>query len=163
MILKTERLLIRPINQADLLSYHELLSNPENFEFEISEPFSLEQTEAEILNIEERNKEFNSAIGTSTFGIELVDGRKLIGVIYGAYIDLDSEFLELGIIIDHVFTRQGYASEALNMYIDFAFSNTDLHKIFARTDGRNLACIRLLEKVNMKQEGLLRKCKKCGW
>jgi [ribosomal protein S5]-alanine N-acetyltransferase len=157
MYLQTQRIIVRPLCQNDLQEYHKLFSNPENLTFEIIEPHSPQRSEAELTYWLERNLELDSAFGTTEFGIELISTGKLIGVISGLYIDTNSAIIEMGIIVDHIYSKNGYSHEALQAYINFAFSQTDTHKILARTDSRNIPCIRLLEKIGMTREGLLRK------
>ena len=47
-------------------------------------------------------------------------------------------------------------TEAVKAAIDFGFSNMPLNRIEARCDLENIASARVLEKVGMKFEGLLR-------
>ena len=51
---------------------------------------------------------------------------------------------------------QGYATEAANALLDWAFETLDLHRVQAETDTRNLASARVLEKLGFVREGTLR-------
>lgn len=51
----------------------------------------------------------------------------------------------------------GIASEALGMLIEYGFNTLNLHKITCDTFADNLGTIKHLEKVGLKQEGRLRK------
>ncbi|HET6722850.1 MAG TPA: GNAT family protein [Chitinophagaceae bacterium] len=157
MIIETERLVIRPLKKTDFLDYHNLNSDQRNFEFELSQPCSIDESEIRFNSWLERNLEFDGQIGTTEFCIEDRGEKKLIGVISGLYRDLNSKILEIGISISYDHRNKGYGFEALTAYIAYAFSTVNIHRIFASTDTRNAACIRLLEKLNMTKEGILRK------
>ncbi len=48
--------------------------------------------------------------------------------------------------------------QALPAVIEFAFNRLKLHRIGADADPRNVASIRVLEKLGFRSEGLLREC-----
>lgn len=51
---------------------------------------------------------------------------------------------------------KGYGTEAVKALIDFAFEEKKLHKVFARYFKSNPASGKIMEKIGMKQEGLLK-------
>ena len=157
MIIETERLVIRPLIKTDFLDFHNLNSDQRNFEFELFQPYTIDESEVKFNYWLERNLEFDGQIGTTEFCIEDRVQKKLIGVISGSYRDINSKILGIGISISYDNTKKGYGYEALTAYIAYAFSAASIHRIFASTDTRNVACIRLLEKLHMTKEGILRK------
>jgi RimJ/RimL family protein N-acetyltransferase len=52
--------------------------------------------------------------------------------------------------------KQGYVPEAAQAMLRYAFEECGLHKVFATADARNLASIRVMQKLGMRQEALLR-------
>ena len=50
----------------------------------------------------------------------------------------------------------GLATEAVRTILDWAFLECNLGRVFARTDRRNLRSWRLMERVGMRREGVLR-------
>lgn len=62
----------------------------------------------------------------------------------------------LGYKIGSRFWNQGYSSEAARAVIDYMFRNTDMERIDAFSSVENPASRKVMEKVGMKQEGLLR-------
>jgi RimJ/RimL family protein N-acetyltransferase len=50
----------------------------------------------------------------------------------------------------------GYATEAARALLDFGFAELKLHRIWAKCVAENLASTRVLEKLEMRQEGRLR-------
>lgn len=51
---------------------------------------------------------------------------------------------------------QGLASEALKSLLEFGFSELRLHRAYGDCDPRNLASAKLMERMGMKREALLR-------
>jgi diamine N-acetyltransferase len=60
----------------------------------------------------------------------------------------------IGILILPKHENNGYASEALEMVIDYAFSYLDVHQIYANITSNNLKSIALFEKNNFKKIGI---------
>lgn len=60
----------------------------------------------------------------------------------------------IGLLILPEHQKNGYASEALEMVIDYAFSYLDVHQIYANITSNNLKSIALFEKNNFKQVGI---------
>ncbi len=64
----------------------------------------------------------------------------------------------LGVGIDQAHAGHGLASEMAVHLIAFAFADLKLHRIEADVALENLPCIRLLERIGMVREGVLRDC-----
>ncbi|MEX1383614.1 GNAT family N-acetyltransferase [Lutibacter sp.] len=60
----------------------------------------------------------------------------------------------IGLLVLPEHQNKGYASEALEMVIDYAFSYLDVHQIYANITSNNLNSIALFEKNNFKQVGI---------
>jgi RimJ/RimL family protein N-acetyltransferase len=52
---------------------------------------------------------------------------------------------------------KGYIPEAMRAIIDWAFQQPEIYRVYATTDVENVASRRVLEKVGMQCEGILRK------
>ena len=63
---------------------------------------------------------------------------------------------DLGYVLDRAHWGHGYATEAGRALLAFGFERLGLHRIWARCDVRNAASARVLEKLGMGREGLLR-------
>ncbi|MEB8723247.1 GNAT family protein, partial [Bacillus cereus] len=59
-----------------------------------------------------------------------------------------------GFTLDKEHNAKGYATEALQLVVDFAFRELKLHRIEAGAMLDNIASIRVLEKVGFKKEGI---------
>jgi RimJ/RimL family protein N-acetyltransferase len=84
------------------------------------------------------------------------DGDALIGVVGLHQIDRDGLRAELGYWIGVPWWGKGYATEAARAVVRYGFDELGLHKIHAHYLTRNLASGRVLERLGMQQEGLLR-------
>ncbi len=71
-------------------------------------------------------------------------------------IDPDHRRCEIGYSLLRAFWGGGYAREALELAIAFAFDTLNLHRIEADIDPRNTRSIALIERVGFQREGLLR-------
>ena len=74
----------------------------------------------------------------------------------GIELSVENEHAELGYWIGEPFWGQGYCSEAAAEVLKIGFQHFGLHKIHAHHLTRNPASGRVLQKIGMKQEGLLR-------
>jgi RimJ/RimL family protein N-acetyltransferase len=63
----------------------------------------------------------------------------------------------IGYIAARAHWGKGYVSEATRAVIDWAFQQQSIYRVYATTDVENVASQRVLEKVGMQCEGILRK------
>jgi ribosomal-protein-alanine N-acetyltransferase len=149
-MLSTESLIIRRFSEKDYKDLHEYLSLKEIYQFEPGKPLTLE--EAKKLCTER-------AEGTDFWAVTLKEkGKKLIGHI--SLIPTEPEtFLtwEIGFIFNPAFQNKGYASEAAQALISYAFMQLGAHRVVGNCSPQNIPSWRVLEKCGMKREGLLRK------
>ena len=66
------------------------------------------------------------------------------------------QIAELGYAIGRTHWGQGITTEASSAVMDWGFREFALHKVFARADLRNVASWRVMEKLGMTREGVLR-------
>jgi len=70
---------------------------------------------------------------------------------------VETFMVEVGYVLGQAYWRQGYMSEALGAVIDFIFqSRPKIERIQAFCDYENPASARVMEKCEMRREGLLR-------
>jgi diamine N-acetyltransferase len=60
----------------------------------------------------------------------------------------------IGILISPEFERKGYASEALELLINYTFTHLDLHQVYANITDDNLKSISLFEKHGFEKIGV---------
>ena len=70
---------------------------------------------------------------------------------------IESPKVAIGYVIGRAYWGKGYMPEATHAIIRWAFQQPEIHRVYATTDVENTASQRVLEKVGMQREGLLRK------
>jgi RimJ/RimL family protein N-acetyltransferase len=171
MYIRTDRLLLRPYKQDDLVDYYELNADPRLLTYELHKPFDMRETKRNLTYwmqlANEQNTSFQTykvgkkntndlGIGVYEVGIELVAEKRVIGLFSSRFTDIGSSVLEIGLRVNFDFHGQGYGTEALKTVIEEVFECTDIHRIFGCTDARNKACIKVFENAGMQFEGRLR-------
>jgi RimJ/RimL family protein N-acetyltransferase len=63
----------------------------------------------------------------------------------------------LGYGIGPAYWNHGYTTEVAEAILRYAFETAGLARVFATADANNLGSIRVMQKIGMKQEALLRK------
>ena len=65
--------------------------------------------------------------------------------------------VDIGYALARRWWRQGLMSEAVSAIIEWAFAQPSVHRVWATCDVENVASARLLERVGMEREGVLRR------
>lgn len=65
--------------------------------------------------------------------------------------------VDVGYALAKRWWRQGLMSEALGAFIQWALGQPEIHRVWAICDVENLASARVLERVGMQREGVLRR------
>ena len=150
--LKSDRITLRLIELTDLNSIHNLHTLPETDEFNaLGIPKNIEETKSIIEPWIADNK--RNEIKNFTFAIEQNNNGEFIGL-FG--LKLWSEKHKRGEIwykIHSDYWKNGFATESVNLILDFGFDSLDLHRIQAGCAVDNIGSIKVLEKVGMIQEG----------
>jgi [ribosomal protein S5]-alanine N-acetyltransferase len=148
--LQTSRLLLRPFrleDAEDVFSYW----HDEAFVFFLTRlppPGSRAEVEEALLKISRTPWEENPRFAV------VLQGRVIGEVSLG--IEPSDQTANLGYAIARQHWGRGFATEAARAVVDYGFGSFGLAKVFARADPRNVASIRVLEKLKMQREGLLR-------
>ena len=152
--LVTERLLLRPLTLDDVPSVQRLAGVQEIADTTISIPHPYESDYAEKW-IAGQSSAFVQ--GTAVhFGIETKDVHQLVGAIELRDIDTEHSQAELSYWIGVEWWGKGFASEAAQCLLRYGFEQLHLNRIYAYHMVRNPASGRVLRKIAMRQEGLMR-------
>jgi RimJ/RimL family protein N-acetyltransferase len=89
-----------------------------------------------------------------SWALILKDTNQLIGMIS---IRPSGFWIDLGYVLGRQFWGKGYMTEAGAVMIDWLFTQSDIFRVGATCDVDNLASARVLEKLGMQLEGVLRK------
>ncbi|WP_192506249.1 GNAT family N-acetyltransferase [Pseudoalteromonas aurantia] len=153
MKFETSRLLMRPMILEDLKASYAHRSCPETSRY-IGEPLTLAQAQARLReNCEPWLGEENQRLALA---ITKKDTQQLIGELMFKYVNKPSLVGEIGYRLNKEFIGFGYAFEAVSMLIESLFSELKVMKIVAVCAVDNAASWRLMEKLGMQREGLLR-------
>jgi ribosomal-protein-alanine N-acetyltransferase len=150
--IRTERLLLRPQQPADLDAIMELASRREvaatTF---VPHPYSAAYARDWI-----RKSEEDRAAGRAHgFAITELETGRLVGVV-GLHVDAEHRRAEIGYWIGLPFWGRGFATEAALAVTDYGFETLELERIFGQHFAENPGSGRVLEKAGFSYEGLLR-------
>ena len=145
MEIRTERLVLRPVNMEDLHSTHAYASDLENTRFMMFLPYaSMEETE-EVIRRSVAQWQLD-APHHHEFAI-LRDGGH-IGSITLYFFDDRTEG-ELGWILHKKYWGNGYVAEAAKAMLDYAKNCCGMRRVIACCDSENAASRRVMEKLGM--------------
>lgn len=152
--LKTERLLLRQIQQEDIQNIYNGLSNPEVIKYYGISFDTLEATEEQMIwfkNLEQT--------GTGIWWVICSEDNKIF---YGAggFNGLNKEHkkAEIGFWLLPEFWGKGFMQEAFPIICNYGFEKLGLNRIEGFVDSENENCKKAIEKMNFKREGTMRAC-----
>jgi ribosomal-protein-alanine N-acetyltransferase len=154
VILTTPRLILREFVAADWPAVLAYQSDPRYLRYYAW----TERTESEVRDFVARFLAWQAEEPRLRFqlAVSLRDGGGLIGNC-GVRLEMaGARAGELGYEIAPAHWDQGYATEAAEAMMHFGFEALGLHRIWAHTVAENVASQRVMEKLGMCGEGLLR-------
>jgi [ribosomal protein S5]-alanine N-acetyltransferase len=153
-LLETDRLLLRPLTDADAPSIQAAASVRAVADTMISIPHPYPAGAAERY-ISRQMAELDAGHSTS-FVIEHRSERSFCGIIEIRAIEPEHSQAELSFWLAVEQWGKGYMSEALKPILQFGFEELNLNRLYAYHMARNPASGRVLQKTGFIQEGLLR-------
>ncbi|WP_121662175.1 GNAT family N-acetyltransferase [Metabacillus litoralis] len=82
---------------------------------------------------------------------------KPIGYVGAYWVDKNTNWLETGIVIyDSNFWNGGFGTEAYELWIDYLFTSTDIHRLGMSTWSGNTRMVKVADKLGMKEEARIR-------
>jgi len=151
--LETERLILRRLTADDAEDIFAYASDPEVTRYLIWEPHqSLADSRAFIAAAVGR---YEAGI-VAPWGIELKREKKIIGTCDYISLSVGHERAEIGYALSRTYWGQGLMSEAVRKIIAFGFEVKGFNRIQAVCETTNIASARVMEKVGMSFEGILR-------
>ncbi|MGE7674474.1 GNAT family N-acetyltransferase [Lysinibacillus sp. NPDC094403] len=152
-VLETDRFILRKAQENDCFDLFELYSNESVVKYIPLEPFNSEEdTKSEMIWYE---KIFEDQSGLR-WVIEEPATKKVIGTCGFLNYEKAHNRLEIGYDLIPSYWRKGIMKETLSTIIHFAFTKMKVNKIEAKVDPENISSVKLLEKLNFCQEGMLR-------
>ncbi len=152
--LETERLILRPFKKADgEAMYRNWASDPEVTKF-LTWPNHADPMVS--LRIAARWEELNPRPDNYQWAIVLRELGEPIGSISVVRIDEDVDGMEIGYCIGRKWWNKGIMTEAAREVIRYLFTEVGAKRIAGRHDVANPASGRVMRKLGMKKEGVLR-------
>jgi RimJ/RimL family protein N-acetyltransferase len=160
--LRTERLVLRPIEAADAADVYEYQRLPEVIRYlpwperDRTEAFehTAKRAAGRVLAADEDFFVFAATLrGTPSTDDPARD--RVIGDFMVRVSSVQHARLELGWVLHPDFQGRGYAREAAGAVLDFAFETLGAHRVEAFLDARNAASAALCERLGMRREATL--------
>jgi RimJ/RimL family protein N-acetyltransferase len=151
--IRTERLLLRPLEAADREDLHAYRSLPEVCRYVPFPPMDLEEIDRRIAGMWSSRSLPERAGENLTLGVEH-EGR-IIGDVILMRPSEPEGTLELGYVFSPEVVGRGFATEAARALLPLAFGTLGGHRVVGRLDARNAASARVLERLGMRREAHL--------
>lgn len=147
--LRTARLLLRPFELTDVDDVWAYASDPEVARYRpLPDPY----TRNDAAEFVDRQMRTDWSISPE---FAVVYGRRVIGGI-SLHVNPEHETAELGYLLGKRWWGRGLATEAARAVVDWGFPNFKLHKVYARAHVDNKPSWRVMERLGMTREGVLR-------
>lgn len=169
--IRTERLLLRPLTEADTDDVFAYQSLPEVVGFLPWPLRTLDESREHTLKragLTRLEKDDDALI----FAIELVGDRDsksdsagttggrgtVIGDLSVFLSSAEHAQIEIGWVLHPAYQRQGYASEAARALLDLVFEEIGAHRVTARVSPENVASVALCSRLGMRLEAHFEEC-----
>jgi len=158
MKLEGEKIILRPPRASDAESIYTYAKDREVSRYmtvRFPYPYKRKDAEGFIKRVAKEWQEKNQK--NTIFVIEHLGSKQVVGTIGLKKIDTYNKNAELGYWVAKKYWRQGIASEAVKLILDYGFNELNLKRVYAGVFHPNTASQKLLEKIGFKHEGTLRK------
>lgn len=151
--LTTERLLLNQPNLQDIPRLLEIMKNPVYSQNMTNIPYPYTETSATFwVNLALEGLEIGDKY---IFAIRLKGSSTIIGGV-GLGIDKANNKAEMGYWLDEQYWNKGYITEAAQALVHYGFETLLLKRIFASHFTHNEASGKIMQKIGMEQEGVLK-------
>lgn len=152
-ILETERLVLRQLKQEDSRDIFHYFSLDEVTKFYDLESFTNIKQAEELIHRWNQRFERNQGI---RWGITLKSESRVIGTC-GFHGWMKNHYkAEIGYELTPEYWRKGFMTEAIQMILEFGFNNFGLNRIEAFVEPANVNSRKVLEKIGLREEGILK-------
>jgi RimJ/RimL family protein N-acetyltransferase len=152
--IETDRLTLRPFVADDFDAFHAMQSDEEVARYLYGEP----KSPAESCDHLARKSAGSAWAAEGDWLSAAVVEREsaiVVGDLSLRWVSERDRTAEIGFIFDPRHQGKGFATEAARALIDWAFGAGGLHRVVGRTEARNTASSRVLEKLGMRLEAHL--------
>lgn len=158
MHLETQRLIIRPYIESDLMECFYLMQDKELFKYKDMEVMTLDEYKGLFRWLIDSYSMGSDKNFAYSFNIILKETGAHIGWVGLGNLATNPSLIEIFYLIGIKYQRQGYAAEASKAMLEYGFNTMNLDEIAAVCMKENIASRRVMEKIGLKfryiQEGL---------
>ena len=151
----TERLVLRPMRKEDLPAFVAYRRDPDVARYQTWDT-DYSMADAEDMLASERDRAFGRA-GDQWVQLSAID--RADGTVHGdcaaRVLTMPRDTAEVGVTFATASQERGFATEAMSAIVGSLFDDHGMHRVFAETDDRNAAVLRLFERLGFRCEGLL--------
>ena len=149
-VLQTERLLLRPMTDADLCDVNEYMCREEVSRYLRWTPhLNLRETKGYLEFLQKRYRKGLHA----DWGIVLKENGKVIGNCGFTSVDITNECCELGYVLSPDYWGKGYMDEALSAVLDVTFRKLEANRAVLQILEGNEASVRFAVRNGFRFEG----------
>lgn len=145
MLISNNNLIIIKMDLSMSFDVYKNSQDEDNKKFVPDEVFESEEEAREV--IKSIIKSYDSKEGPFIYAVIRQSDNANIGYVQLVQIE---EGWEIGYHIAKVYTGNGYATEAVNLYVEYLKKNTDIKEIYGVALADNFASRRVLEKCGFK-------------
>jgi RimJ/RimL family protein N-acetyltransferase len=148
---RIERLLLRPFTPDDLEAFMAMHSDPEIVRYVPYPPLSRERAEERLRSIATMTA-IDDEAQNLRLAVVLPETDEVVGDVSMWCSPSDRLQAEIGYVFNARFQGRGYATEAVSELLRIGFEEAGVHRITANADARNVASIRVMERIGMRRE-----------
>ena len=152
-ILKTERLILRPLRMSDARDLFAYAQDPQVSRHVLWDTHETLRDSRQFLRGAIR--QYRQGLPGS-FAITLKDSGRMIGTFGFMLVNYEYKSAEVGYSLSREYWNRGIMTEALRQVVEFGFQELRLNRIEAQHDVDNPASGRVMAHVGMQYEGTLR-------
>jgi RimJ/RimL family protein N-acetyltransferase len=149
--LETSRLTLRPFVEEDFEAIYAMRADPEVARYLYGEPLSAAEARDFLQRRLGGSAWSSEGDWLSVAAVERVSGTT-VGDVAFHWVSERDRTAEIGFVFDPGHQGKGFATEAARALLDWAFASAGFHRIIGRTEARNTASARVLEKLGMRLE-----------
>lgn len=141
MIMETDRLRIRPLQEKDVSGLFVLLSNPRVNCF----------VNEKVSTVDQAREQIKNALSGYAFAVCLKETDVFIGKLFG-WLEKPDTFSPCWNFLQE-YCGKGYAAEAVRAWFDYLFKMRGVRRLYAYTEVDNFSSQQLCRRMGMRHEG----------
>ena len=152
--LETERLLLRPFEDGDLDALFRMHSDVGVARWLYNDPRTLDETRA-LLDRKIAGAALTAENDWLSAAVVERETGEVVGDLALHWVSEQHKNGEIGFVFDPAHQGRGYATEAARAFLAYGFEGMGFHRVIGRTEARNSASARVLEKLGLRLEAHL--------